>query len=120
MFPSCSRPNGGTSIWSGRTWLIPTSKTGKARHVPLSQAAIDIIERLPRFDRCPYVVPNPKTKKPFTGIERPWQTARKEAKLPALHIHDLRHSAASFMIDAGIDHAVGRVLGHANHASTLR
>ncbi len=38
-----------------------------------------------------------------------------------LRIHDLRHSAASFMINAGIDlYAVGRVLGHADHRSTQR
>ncbi|MHA6723801.1 tyrosine-type recombinase/integrase [Sphingomonas sp. RS2018] len=38
-----------------------------------------------------------------------------------LRIHDLRHSAASFMINAGIDlFAVGRVLGHADHKSTMR
>ncbi len=41
--------------------------------------------------------------------------------LPDLRIHDLRHSAASFMINAGIDlFAVGRVLGHADHKSTMR
>ena len=35
--------------------------------------------------------------------------------------HDLRHSAASFMINAGIDlYAVGRILGHADHQSTMR
>lgn len=104
-----------------RLWLIPTSKTGVARHVPLSTAAIEVIETLPRFDRCPYLVPNPKTKLPFSDIKHPWQTARRKAKLHDLHIHDLRHSAASFMINAGIDlYAVGKVLGHANHASTQR
>jgi len=104
-----------------RAWFIPTSKTGKSRHVPLSQAAIALIESLPRFDRCPYLLPNPETKKPYSDIKHPWQTARDLAGLPDLRIHDLRHSAASFMINAGIDlYAVGKVLGHANHASTLR
>ena len=43
-----------------RAWLIPTSKTGKPRHVPLSQAAIDIIDQLPRFDGCPFLrIPKP-------------------------------------------------------------
>ena len=36
-----------------RAWLIPTSNTGKPRHVPLSQAAIDIIDQLPTFYACP-------------------------------------------------------------------
>ncbi len=104
-----------------RAWFIPMSKTGKSRHVPLAEAAIDIIQSVPRFDRCPYLLPNPKTKKPFTDIKHPWQTARDLAGLPDLRIHDLRHSAASFMINAGIDlYAVGKVLGHACHASTQR
>ncbi len=104
-----------------RAWLIPTSKTGKPRHVPLSQAAIDIINQLPRFDGCPYVVPNPETKLPFVTLKRAWGTARKEARLGDFHLHDLRHSAASFMINAGIDlYAVGKVLGHADHKSTMR
>jgi len=104
-----------------RAWLIPTSKTGKPRHVPLSQAAIDIIEMLPRFDGCAFVAPNPETKLPFVTLKRAWQTARREARLGDLRIHDLRHSAASFMINAGIDlYAVGKVLGHADHKSTMR
>jgi len=103
-----------------RAWLIPVAKT-KPRHVPLSQAAIDVIEKLPRFDGCPYLVPNPETKLPFVTLKRAWQTARRQAGLGDLHIHDLRHSAASFMINAGIDlYAVGKVLGHADHKSTMR
>lgn len=104
-----------------KVWFIPTSKTGKPRHVPLSQAALDIIDQLPRFDKCPWLLPNPKTKLPFTDIKNPWDTARTAAGLVGLHIHDLRHSAASFMINAGIDlFAVGRILGHADHQSTMR
>ncbi|MHA6723802.1 tyrosine-type recombinase/integrase [Sphingomonas sp. RS2018] len=64
-----------------RSWLIPTSKTGKPRHVPLSQAAVDLIEQLPRFGGCQYLLPNPRTRKPFTDIKHPWDTARREAYL---------------------------------------
>jgi integrase len=95
-----------------RAWLIPLSKTGKSRHVPLSQAAVDVIEQLPRFDGCSYLLPNPETRLPFVSIKHSWQTARKAAGLGDLHIHDLRHSAASFMINAGIDlYAWGRCWG---------
>jgi len=104
-----------------RAWFIPTSKTGKSRYVPLSQAALDVIEKLPRFKRCPWLLPNPETRRPYTDIKHPWETARAAAGLDGLHIHDLRHSAASFMINAGIDlFAVGKVLGHADHQSTMR
>ena len=106
-----------------RAWLIPTSKTGKPRYVPLSQAAIDIIVLLQphRVGRCAYLLPNPKTLKPFTEIKHAWQKARDDAGMPDLRIHDLRHSAASFMINSGVDlFAVGKVLGHASYQSTQR
>lgn len=104
-----------------RSWLIPTSKTGKPRHVPLSTAAVAIVAALPRFKNCPYLVPNPDTLKPFVSIKHGWQQARRVARLPGLRIHDLRHSAASFMVNSGVDiFAVGKVLGHASYQSTQR
>jgi len=104
-----------------RSWFIPTTKTGKPRHVPLSQAAIDIIESLPRYKDCPWLVPNPDTLKPFVSIKNAWAYAIKTANLPGLRIHDLRHSAASFMVNSGVDlFAVGKVLGHASYQSTQR
>ena len=104
-----------------RAWFIPTSKTGKPRYVPLSQAAVDVIEALPRWDGCPWLLPNPSTRKPYTDIKHPWENVRAVAGLGDLRIHDLRHSAASFMINAGVDlFAVGKILGHADHQSTMR
>lgn len=104
-----------------RVWFIPTSKTGTSRYVPLSQAAVGLIAGLPRRDGAIYLFANPATGKPITTIKHAWQTARRQAKLPDLRIHDLRHSAASFMINAGIDlYAVGKILGHASHTSTAR
>ncbi len=104
-----------------RCWFIPTSKTGKSRYVPLSTPAVAIIEKLPRFKGCPWLVPNPETRLPFVSIKHSWQHAIKEADLPGLRLHDLRHSAASFMINSGVDlFAVGKVLGHASYQSTQR
>jgi len=102
-------------------WLIPTSKTGKSRHVPLPDDALAIVASLPRYKDCPWLVPNPDTLKPFVSIKNGWQRAIRTAKLPGLRIHDLRHSAASFMVNSGIDlFAVGKVLGHASVQSTQR
>ncbi len=104
-----------------KTWLIPTSKTGKPRHVPLSTAALAVIADLPRFKDCPWLIPNPDTLECYVSIKHSWKTAIKVAKLPGLRIHDLRHSAASFMVNSGVDlFAVGKVLGHASYQSTQR
>ncbi|MGX8273985.1 tyrosine-type recombinase/integrase [Brevundimonas diminuta] len=95
-----------------RSWFIPTSKTGKSRYVPLSTPALAIIEKLPRFKGCSWLVPNQDTRQPFVSIKHSWQHAIKEADLPGLRLHDLRHSAASFMVNSGVDlFAVGKVLG---------
>lgn len=104
-----------------KTWFIPDSKTGKSRHVPLSKAAVAVIEGLPRFDGCPYLLPNPNTRKPYDTIKRAWATARELAGLGDFRLHDCRHSAASFWANSGADlFTIGRILGHADHQSTMR
>ncbi|RYE69411.1 MAG: DUF4102 domain-containing protein [Oxalobacteraceae bacterium] len=104
-----------------QTLFLPITKNGHSRHVPLSREAIAIIETLPRFENCPWLLPNPKTRKPYTDIKRAWTTARNSAGLESVRIHDLRHTSASMMINAGIDlFAVGKVLGHRNSESTSR
>lgn len=61
------------------------------------------------------------TRLPFVSIKHGWQKAIEVAKLPGLRLHDLRHSAASFMVNSGVDlFAVGKVLGHASYQSTQR
>jgi site-specific recombinase XerD len=62
---------------------------------------------------------------PFTSnestLQRGFQRARARAKLPHIRIHDLRHSAASEMVNAGVDlYTVGKVLGHRDSRSTQR
>jgi len=55
------------------------------------------------------------------SIKHGWHRAIRVAELPGLRIHDLRHSAASFMVNSGVDlFAVGKVLGHASYQSTQR
>jgi len=105
-----------------RTLLIPTSKTGRSRRLPLAQAAIDIIDKLPRAKDAVFLFPSrTDPKKHLTTIKHGWQAARKQAGLPDLRIHDLRHSAASALINNGVGLAtVGKLLGHANVASTAR
>lgn len=104
-----------------RLWVIPTSKTNRPRRVPLSQDALDIIEALPRFPGCAWLIPNPATREPYTCLKSAWREAIKKANLPGLRIHDLRHSAASFMCAAGVPlYSVGTVLGHANVSTTSR
>jgi integrase len=104
-----------------RLWLIPETKNGTPRYVPLSQQLVDVIEKLPRWDKCEWLIPNPKTRKPFNTIKRAWDTARKAAGMPDLRIHDLRHSFCSSAVAAGVDlYTVGKIAGHKDYKSTQR
>lgn len=104
-----------------RTWRIPLSKNGKARHVPLSNDVLQLLDQIPRWDDCPYVVPNPKTKKPYVSIFYSWNTARKQAGLADVRMHDLRHSTASFLVNSGRSlYEVQKILGHTQLATTQR
>ena len=103
-----------------RIWRIPQSKTG-VRHVPLSEAVIELFDQLPRWDGCPYLIPNPKTRKPYVSFFHSWDTARKQAGMPELRIHDLRHSLASFLVNSGRSiYEVQRILGHSQIQTTQR
>jgi integrase len=104
-----------------RRWRIPLSKSGKARHVPLSDRVLRVLAQVPRWEGCPYVVPNPKTRKPYRSIFYSWDTARKQAGMPELRMHDLRHSLASFLVNAGRSlYEVKTILGHTQLKTTQR
>lgn len=104
-----------------RIWTIPLSKSGKTRYVPLSVEAVELLKVLPRWDGCPYVLPNPRTRKPFRDFHEPWHTACRRAGLKDVRIHDLRHTFASNLVNAGYSlFVVSRALGHANISQTAR
>ncbi len=104
-----------------RSWRIPISKSGKSRHVPLFKAALEVLAQLPRYEVCPYLLPNPATLKPYASIWAGWDTARKAAGLADVRMHDLRHSCASFMVNSGRSlYEVSKVLGHSELKTTQR
>lgn len=108
-----------------KVWRIPRTKSGKVRHVPLSGAAVALLEQLQcaRAGAQPgdHVFPNPRTGKPFVQIFTSWNSARRKAGLRQLRIHDLRHSFASFLVNAGRSlYEVQELLGHADIRTTSR
>lgn len=104
-----------------RNWHIPMSKNGKARNIPISAKALELLKRLPTWEGCPYVVPNPETKKPFGNLYCSWNTARIRAGLPDVRMHDLRHSFASNLVNSGQSiYVVSKLLGHSQVKTTAR
>lgn len=102
-------------------WRISKSKLGVARYVPMSDGLIRLLAIVPHVADSPWVFPSPKTGKPFVSIYYSWNTARKQAGMPELRIHDLRHSFASFLINAGRSlYEVQKILGHTQIHTTQR
>jgi integrase len=105
--------------FENRVWRISVTKSGKARHVPISDGVIRLLQSLPHT--CDYVFANPKTHKPFVSIFCSWNTARKSVGLEDVRIHDLRHSFASFLVNNGRSlYEVQRILGHTQIKTTQR
>lgn len=87
---------------------LATTKNGRPRIVPI-HPKIAVIARRVRYTIQPY------------KLKDEWAKARKAAGFPDVRFHDLRHSAASEMINAGIDlYTVGGVLGLKTPTSTKR
>lgn len=72
------------------------TKNGSSRLVPLSPAALAVLEGLPRVDERVF---------PYSGnrVNLAWQRVRLRAGLAGkdLHFHDLRHEAASRLAERG-------------------
>lgn len=97
------------------------SKSRKNHHVVLSDAAVELLRSLPREDGMPWVFFNPKTGKPPVSIFYAWNTIRQRVGMPELRLHDLRHSYASFLVNAGRSlYEVQKLLGHHDPKVTMR
>ena len=90
----------------GSNFVLDDTKNGDRRIVPIH----------PRLNCCIRYTHDTRFK---TGYH--WRAARDAIGRPDLKFHDLRHSAASEMINQGVDlYTVGAVLGHRSAASTKR
>lgn len=107
-----------------QSWRIPKTKSGKVRHVPLSEQALDVLNQVKALygkHNFLFVFPNVKTGLPYVSLYYSWNTARNTAGLPSIRMHDLRHSFASFLVNAGRSlYEVQEILGHADIRTTSR
>lgn len=104
-----------------RIWRIGMSKSGRARHVPMSDGLIKLLNLVPRHQNSEFLFVNPETGKRVVNFFSAWNTARTRAALADVRIHDLRHSFASFLVNSGRSlYEVQRILGHTQIKTTQR
>lgn len=96
------------------------SKSKKRRVVPMNGEVTATLLKIDK--RGPYVFFNRETKKNIHDIKGPFRTARAKAKIKGrLRVHDLRHTAASWMVADGTDIiTIKEILGHASVVTTQR
>ncbi len=110
-------------------WTIPSEryKTKRPNHVPLSKAALALIEAQPEHSECDYVFPS-RSKTPYSGFAKSKakldkavlaamkaraKTGTKVDPLPNWTLHDLRRTAKTLMVRSGVRPDISeRVLGH--------
>lgn len=94
------------AVRSGELFVLADTKNASPRIVPM----LPIITSASR-------VPMPRR----SEIDYYWPEARAACGLEHVHLHDLRHAAATAMVDGGVDlGTVGAVLGHKSVATTKR
>jgi len=106
-----------------RVWRIPASnsKSKRMRPVPLNETALDVLNQLNTEGVYEHLFINTKTKKPYVNIAKVWEKLRSKAGLPHLRLHDLRHQAASNLINSGATlFIVQAILGHSDPSVTQR
>ena len=109
--------------WERQVIILPArrSKSKRVHPIPLSDAAVELLKGFPRHGELPWVFVNPKTGKPPVSIFYAWDSIRKKLGLEEVRLHDLRHSYASFLVNAGRSlYEVQKILGHHDPKVTMR
>ena len=106
----------------GESQLVVFSENTKSkvyRYVPLTEAAIEAVNTLPRLKDCQYVFYNAMTKDRWHDCRKPWLKARETVGLPEMQVKDLRRHYAIELAESGAAmHDIQQVLGHASVATT--
>jgi len=102
-----------------RSLTVPLSKSGKARHIPLSDAALQVLDEIPH--KSEWLFPSSRTDSHLSTIYASWDRVRERAGIKDVRLHDLRHSFASFLVNSGCSlYEVQKILGHQNPKVTTR
>ncbi|WP_291511649.1 site-specific integrase [Acidithiobacillus sp.] len=92
---------------AGRVALLPDTKNGNARRVPLSSAAVAVLAALPR--RLDGLVWDVKA----DTVTQVFARCCERAGIKDLHFHDLRHEATSRLFEKGFNPMeVSAITGH--------
>ena len=104
-----------------RQILLTKTKNGDMRTLPVPAQALPLLAaRVRRLDTS-LVFPGHRNPPQPIDLRRPWIEALAVADIQDFHFHDLRHSAASYLVQQGVSLvAVAALLGHRTLQMTKR
>ncbi len=98
---------------------VRVSKSNKKRLVPMNETVRQLLNKLEKMSE--FVFPSPKTNKRLNQIKTSFRKAVERAGLEDFRFHDLRHTAASRMAEAGASpFTLMKILGHSDIRMTSR
>ena len=99
--------------------FIYMTKSGITRKIPMNNVVRETLKNIKRESE--FVFYNPKTKDHIKDVKTAFKAACRRAKINDLRFHDLRHTAATYMVTGGVDLVtVAEILGHADIKMTMR
>jgi integrase len=104
-------------------WTKPgaTTKQRTIHIVPLNTAARALLAHLRQRTNSVWVFPADSDTGHRVAVQKSWRAVCKAADIKDLRIHDLRHSFASQLVNAGASlPLIGALLGHTQAATTHR
>lgn len=101
-----------------RLIVLPDTKTGERRGIPISGALLEAIRDYPRRLDSDLLFPSCET---WWALRQPWEEALARAKIEDFRFHDLRHTTASHLaMNGATPHEIADVLGHKTLAMVRR
>ena len=107
------------------TWKVHStnSKNFKSRLIPLNESAVSVLNQIQPDEKLRegFVFMNERSGQRLKTVHKAWGVIRKEAGVPFLRLHDLRHLFCTFCVESGLSlYTVAQLAGHTNPSITQR
>lgn len=95
-------------------------KPNKNADFPCIKTLYNYLARTPQENRHGAIFINPLTKRRPKEIKRAWKTAKRKARIENFRFHDIRHTVATRLVNAGVPlPTVQKVITHSDITTTM-